>query len=67
MVIDKSNANALALYNMNVNLWLSVVFMLNLIEIVDVNYLNNIVEQSHRTIKQKVAQVLGCKSVSGAL
>ena len=44
IVIDKSGANAHALHNMNVKLWLSVVFMLNLIEVVDVKYLNNIVE-----------------------
>ncbi len=67
VVIDKSGANALALHNMNVNLWLSVVFMLNLIEIVDVKYLNNVVEQSHRPIKQKMAQGLGWKSVSEAI
>ncbi|HHP0586166.1 TPA: DDE-type integrase/transposase/recombinase, partial [Vibrio harveyi] len=65
--IDKSGANALALHNMNVNLWLSVVFMLNLIEIVDVKCLNNIVEQSHRSIKQKMVQALGWKSVDGAI
>ena len=66
VVIDKSGANALALHNINVSLWLSVVFMLNLIEIVDVKYLNNIVEQSHRPIKQKMYQALGWKSVEGA-
>ncbi|WP_080722746.1 IS6 family transposase [Vibrio vulnificus] len=57
VVIDKSGANALALHNMNVTLWLSVVFMLNLIEVVDVKYLNNIVEQSHRPIKQKKKKI----------
>ena len=66
VVIDKSGANALALHNLNVKLWLSVVFILNLIEIVDVKYLNNIVEQSHRPIKQKMVQALGWKSVEGA-
>ncbi|WP_040757900.1 IS6 family transposase [Vibrio scophthalmi] len=67
VVIDKSGANALALHNMNVSLWLSVVFMLSLIEVVDVKYLNNIVEQSHRPIKQKMIQALGWKSVDGAI
>ena len=38
---------------------------LYLIEIVDVKYLNNIVEQSHRPIKQKMVQALGWKSVKG--
>ncbi|MGR5522287.1 IS6 family transposase [Vibrio sp. PNB22_4_2] len=66
VVIDKSDANALALYNMNVTLSLTSVFMLNLIEVVDVKYPNNIVEQSHRPIKQKMSQALGWKSVEGA-
>jgi transposase-like protein len=66
VVIDKSGANALALHNMNVTLWLTVVFMLNLIEVVDVKYLHNIVEQSHRPIKQKMVQALGWKSLEGA-
>ncbi|PSW26367.1 IS6 family transposase [Photobacterium phosphoreum] len=66
VVIDKSGANALALHNMNVSLWRTVIFMLNLIEIVDIKYLNNIVEQSHRPIKQKMVQALGWKSVEGA-
>ncbi|WP_297479449.1 DDE-type integrase/transposase/recombinase [uncultured Photobacterium sp.] len=39
---------------------------LYLIEIVDVKYLNNIVEQSHRPIKQKMVQALSWKSVKGA-
>ncbi len=36
------------------------------IEIIDVKYLNNIVEQSHRPIKQKMVQALGWKSKEGA-
>ncbi len=36
------------------------------IEILQVKYLNNIVEQSHRPIKQKMRQALGFKSVEGA-
>jgi transposase-like protein len=40
--------------------------MLNLIEIVDIKYLNNIVEQNHRPIKQKMVQALGWKSVERA-
>ncbi|HIF9334005.1 TPA: IS6 family transposase [Photobacterium damselae] len=67
VVIDKSGANAQALHNMNIQLWKSVVFMLNLIEVIDVKYLNNIVEQSHRPIKQKMRQALGWKSVEGAI
>ena len=43
---------------MNVSLWLTVTFMPNLIEVVDIKYINNIVEQSHRPIKQKMVQAL---------
>ena len=67
MVIDKSGANALALHHINTLLWFSGVLMLNLIDIVDIKYLNNIVEQSHRPIKQKMVQALGWKSEAGAL
>ena len=51
---------------MNVQLWLSGIFMLSLIEILDIKYLNNIVEQSHRWVKQKTRQALGSKSWEGA-
>ncbi|CAM3921723.1 DDE-type integrase/transposase/recombinase [Vibrio aquimaris] len=40
--------------------------MLCLIEICNIKYLNNIVEQSHRWVKQKTRQALGWKSVEGA-
>ena len=40
--------------------------MLNLIEIVDIKYLNNIIEQSHRPIKQKMVQALCWKPIEGA-
>jgi transposase-like protein len=33
----------------------------------DIKYLNNIVEQSHRWVKKKTRQALGCKSTEGAL
>nr|WP_284676616.1 DDE-type integrase/transposase/recombinase [Vibrio sinus] len=39
-----------------------------LIDICNVKYLNNIVEQSHRWVKQKTRQALsGWKSVEGAI
>jgi len=41
-------------------------FMLSLVEILDIKYLNNIVEQSNRWVKQKTRQALGWKSVEGA-
>ena len=51
VVIDGSNANHAALDSMNVRLWLTGYFMLSLIEIGNIKYLNNIVEQSHRWVK----------------
>ena len=65
--VDKSGANALALHHINTLLWFSGVLMLNLIDIVDIKYLNNIVEQSHRPIKEEMVQALGWKSEAGAL
>ncbi|MBL4815586.1 MAG: DDE-type integrase/transposase/recombinase, partial [Shewanella sp.] len=35
-------------------------------EVLQVKYLNNIVEQSHRAVKWKMRTALGFKSVSGA-
>ena len=67
VVIDKSGANALVLHHIKTLLWFSGVLMLNLIDIVDIKYLNNIVEQSHRPIKQKMAQALGWKSEADTL
>ena len=66
VVIDGSKSNYAAIDAMNVQLWLTGFFMLSLIEIVDVKYLNNVVEQSHRWVKQKTRQALGWKSVEGA-
>ncbi|GLR76783.1 hypothetical protein BTO23_20785 [Aliivibrio sifiae] len=36
-------------------------------DVVDIKYLNNIVEQSRRPIKQKMVQTFGWKSEAGAL
>ena len=66
VVIDGSKSNYAAIDAMNVQLWLTGIFMLSLIEIVDIKYLNNIVEQSHRWVKQKTRQALGWKSLEGA-
>jgi len=66
VVIDGSKSNYAAIDAMNIQLWLTGVFMLSLIEIVDIKYLNNIVEQSHRWVKQKTRQALGWKSIDGA-
>ncbi|CAH1528842.1 hypothetical protein THF1D04_220055 [Vibrio owensii] len=48
VVIDGSKSNYAALDALNVQLWLTGCFMLSLIEILDIKYLYNIVEQSHR-------------------
>ena len=37
-----------------------------MIQILQVKYLNNIVEQSHRPVKRKMHQALGFKSIEGA-
>ena len=65
VVIDKSGANTAALDTINVRLWLSG-YMLFMIEVLAVKYLNNIVEQSHRKVKGKMHQCLGWKSWKGA-
>ncbi len=46
VVIDGSKSNYAALDTLNVQLWLTGYFMLSLVEILDIKYLNNIVEQS---------------------
>ncbi|WP_239942144.1 hypothetical protein [Vibrio mediterranei] len=40
-----------ALDALTVQLWLTSYFMLSLVEIPDIKYLNNIVEQNHRCVK----------------
>ncbi|WP_171387735.1 IS6 family transposase [Vibrio cyclitrophicus] len=67
VVIDGSQSNYATIDLMNVQLWLTGYFMLSLVDILDIKYLNNIVEQSHRWVKQKTRQALGWKSKEGAL
>ena len=67
VVIDGSKSNYAAIDSMNVQLWLTGYFMLPLVEIDNIKYLNNIVEQSHLWVKQKTSQALGWKSMKGAL
>ncbi len=64
VVIDQSGSNIAALDTINVRLWLSG-YMLSMIEVLTVKYLNNIVEQSHRKVKGKMHQCLGWKSWAG--
>ena len=64
VVIDKSGANLAGLQNMNCLLILNGWFWL--IEILQVKYLNNIIEQDHRFIKKLTRQMKGFKSFSSA-
>jgi putative transposase len=64
VVIDKSGANLAGLQNMNCLLILNGWFWL--IEIQQVKYLNNIIEQDHRFIKKLTRQMKGFKSFSSA-
>ena len=59
MVIDGSKSNYAALDALNVQLWLTGYLMLSVVEVLDIKYLNNIVEQSHRWVKQKNAASFG--------
>lgn len=59
VVIDKSGANLAGLQNMNCLLILNGWFWL--IEILQVKYLNNIIEQDHRFIKKLTRQMRGFK------
>ena len=64
VVIDKSGANLAGLQNMNCLLLLNGWFWL--IEILQVKYLNNIIEQDHRFIKKLTKQIKGFKSFNSA-
>ncbi len=60
VVIDKSGANLAGLQNMNCLLIMSGWFWL--IDILQVKYVNNIIEQDHRFIKKMTKQMKGFKS-----
>jgi len=63
-LIDKSGANLAGLQNMNCLLILNGWHWL--IEILQVKYLNNIIEQDHRFIKKLTRQMKGFKSFNSA-
>jgi putative transposase len=65
VVIDKSGANLAGLQNMNYLLILNGWFWL--IEVLQVKYLNNIIEQDHRFNKKLTRQIKGFKSASQTL
>ena len=65
VVIDKSGRNAAALETINWQLSFAGIIGC-LIEVLQIKYLNNIVEQSQRPVKWKMRTALGFKSVTGA-
>lgn len=65
VVIEQNGANAAALESINISLWLSG-YMLFMIEVLAIKYLNYIVELSHPKVKRKMHQCLGWKSWEGA-
>ena len=64
VVIDKSGANEAGLQNMNILLFLAG--WVYLIEILQVKYLNNRIEQDHRFIKKLTKPMLGFKAFYSA-
>ncbi|MBU3032373.1 IS6 family transposase [Paracoccus marinaquae] len=64
VVIDKSGANMAGLDNMNIGLILAGWYWL--IEVLQVKYLNNIIEQDHRFIKRMTRPMLGFKAFHSA-
>ena len=64
VVIDKSGANRAGLLNINIILWFLGFWPL--IEILQVKYLNNIVEQDHRFIKKITKPMKGFKAFHSA-
>ncbi|EEB82413.1 transposase [Roseobacter sp. GAI101] len=64
VVIDKSGTNKAGLDNMNIELILHGWYWL--IEVLQVKYLNNLIEQDHRFIKKITRPMKGFKSVEAA-
>ena len=64
VVIDKSGSNNAGLENINMVLVLAGIFFW--IEILQVKYLNNIIEQDHRFIKKITRPMLGFKAFHSA-
>jgi putative transposase len=64
VVIDKSGSNNAALENFNALFFFAGLYCL--IDIIQVKYLNNIVEQDHRFIKKITKPMLGFKAFHSA-
>nr|WP_230390194.1 IS6 family transposase [Piscirickettsia salmonis] len=65
IVIDKSGANTAGITMFNYLLFTLGLWSM-MIDIIQIKYLNNIIEQDHRPVKKKMNAALGFKSVQGA-
>ncbi|PVB60603.1 IS6 family transposase [Labrenzia sp. 011] len=65
VVLDKSDANLAGLININIHL-LVLGFWWSFIDILQVKYLNNIVEQDHRFIRKLTWPMMGFKAFHSA-
>lgn len=64
VVMDKSDANQASLEN--INLLLMLAGLISFVEVLQVSYLNNIVEQDHRFIKKITSPMMGFKAFHSA-
>jgi len=64
VVMDKSGANYARLENINILLMLAG--LISFVEILQVNYLNNLIEQDHRSIKKITNPMMGFKAFHSA-
>jgi putative transposase len=64
VVMDKSGANYAGLEN--INLLLMLAGIISFVEILQVKYLNNLVEQDHRFIKKITKPMMGFKAFHSA-
>ena len=64
VVMDKSGANYAGLENINMSLMLAG--LISFVEILQVNYLNNRIEQNHRFIKKITNPMMGFKAFYSA-
>jgi len=62
--MDKSGANCAGLENINILLMLAG--FLSFVEILQVKYLNNLIEQDHRFIKKITKPMMGFKAFHSA-
>ena len=64
VVMDKSGANFVGLENINILQMLAGI--ISFVEIIQIKYLNNIIEQDHRFIKKITKPMMGFKSFYSA-